>query len=90
MVVQSGQSHFQLWVNPPKSLPAWIRTKRGGLDESQAELGKAIGVSQRCVSRWETGEVPVSRSHLISLLSHFQVPRSEWATILELPAGHAS
>ena len=88
--MMSARCHYESWVKPPTSLPAWIRTQRVGRDESQEQLGQAMKVSQRRVSRWETGEVPISRFHLTVLLEYFQVPRSDWATILLLPAGSAS
>lgn len=51
-----------------------VRTLRKSLDLSQAELAARLGVTQSTVSRWETGELPLSKRDLLALDSLAKAP----------------
>ena len=47
--------------------PAELRERRHALNLSQADLGRALGVTRNSVARWERGELPIRHPELVML-----------------------
>src|ERR1051326_6043472 len=47
--------------------PAELRERRHALNLSQADLGRALGVTRHSVARWERGELPIRHPELVML-----------------------
>lgn len=61
-----------------------LRTLRGEIGASAAEVGKAVGMSGSKINRIEAAEIGIYRDDLEKLLDHYRVPRARRAELLDI------